>query len=80
MPQDEKTSTRERRLIRKRADKMQVALSRVLTNVEPLAPTDALIVLNDALTIALREHRRYVSASASAMTVAPPSSAAVCHS
>ena len=58
MSNDEKTSARERRLIRKRADKMQVALARVLTNVEPLGPTDRLIVLNEALTTELREQRR----------------------
>lgn len=78
MPQDEKTSARERRLIRARADKMQVALSRVLTDVDALGPTDALIVLNDALAEKLAEHRRYVSARTTATMVAAPINAAAC--
>jgi hypothetical protein len=78
MPQDEKTSARERRLIRARAEKMQVALARVLTDVDALAPTDRLIVLNDALTDALREHRRHVRARTAATAAAAPSNARAC--
>jgi hypothetical protein len=80
MSQDEKTSARERRLIRSRANQMQRALTAVLTDVDALGPTDALIVLNDALVAKLAEHRRYVRARTIARMVAPPSSATVCQS
>lgn len=71
MPQDEKTAARERRLIRKRANQMQRALAAVLTDVDALGPTDRLIVLNDALVVALRDHRRSGAQSLQETLVSP---------
>ena len=55
--QIELTPARERKLVRKRADQIQRAVTAVHMAVDDLPSTDCLIALNEVLTAKLRQAR-----------------------